>query len=161
MAEQTMETAMLGGGCFWCIEAVLERLEGVSKVVSGYAGGKSPNPSYERVSSGTTGHAEVVQVEYDPKQASYKGLLDKFWSIHDPTTLDRQGPDIGKQYRSVIFYHTLEQKKIALEERTKMGKSGKFRKTIVTEIAKAGEFWEAEEYHQRYLMKKGLNKCSI
>lgn len=145
-----METATFGGGCFWCVEAVLERLDGVLDVVSGYMGGRVPNPTYEQVSTGLTGHAEVVQVTYDPRKIRYEDLLEKFWQLHDPTSLNRQGNDIGSQYRSVIFYHTEAQRLQAEASKAEKERSGAFRRPIVTEIAQAGPFYKAEEYHQDY-----------
>ncbi|WP_084011001.1 peptide-methionine (S)-S-oxide reductase MsrA [Sulfurospirillum halorespirans] len=142
------EVATLGGGCFWCLEAVFEETRGVIDVVSGYAGGTLLNPSYEQVSSGTTGHAEVVQVTFDPSIISYEALLKIFWLIHDPTTLNRQGNDVGTQYRSVIFYHDEHQKKQA--EASMKAFSSKFTKPLVTEIKPLETFYKAEAYHQDY-----------
>lgn len=142
------ELATFGGGCFWCIEAVFERLDGVKSVTSGYAGGKRENPTYEEVSSDTTGHAEVVQVEYDPKKVSYEDLLDLFWQAHDPTTLNRQGADVGSQYRSIILYHNEAQK--AAAEKSKKEAAVKLREAIVTEIVPLTRFYKAEAYHQDY-----------
>ena len=153
MAEQTMETAMLGGGCFWCIEAVLERLEGVSKVVSGYAGGKSPNPGYEQVCSGTTGHAEVVQVEFDPMVLSYRDLLVVFFAMHDPTTLNRQGADVGTQYRSVIYYCRDTQRATAEALIRELNSEGIWGAPIVTRVEPAPRFYPAELYHQQYYQR--------
>jgi peptide-methionine (S)-S-oxide reductase len=144
------ETATLGGGCFWCLEAVFERLEGVSSVVSGYAGGMVPNPSYEQVCTGTTGHAEVVQITFHPEKITYREILEVFFTIHDPTTLNRQGADVGTQYRSVIFYHTPEQEKIAREVIEELGNSGMWDDPIVTEVEKLRGFYPAEDYHQHY-----------
>jgi len=146
--SEKLEKATLGGGCFWCLEAVYENVKGVVDVVSGYAGGHTENPDYRSVCSGTTGHAEVVQITYDPNIVSYKDLLDIFWTIHDPTTPDRQGADVGTQYRSVIFYHDEAQKKIA--EASKKEAQAKFRDPIVTQIAPLTKFWPAEAYHQDY-----------
>ena len=151
------ELATFGGGCFWCIEAVLQRIEGVLSVTSGYSGGSEPEPTYEDVCTDETGHAEVVQINYDPKKIKYEQLLDVFWSIHYSTQLNRQGPDTGTQYRSVIFYHNEQQKKLAEESKKKL----KYKKPVVTEIVKAKEFYKAEEYHQRYLQKKGLTSCRL
>ena len=142
-----------GGGCFWCIEAVFQRLEGVKSVKSGYAGGNVPNPTYEQVCSGETGHAEVVQLEFDPKKVSYEKLLDVFWAAHDPTTLNRQGADVGTQYRSVIFYENDAQK--AAAEKSKQEAKADFKDPIVTEIAPLKQFYVAEEYHQNYFNRKG------
>ena len=166
MDDKTQENngfqqATLGGGCFWCLEAVFEQVRGVRRVVSGYAGGKRPNPSYEQVCTGATGHAEVVQVEYDPAQVTYDELLKVFWENHDPTTLNRQGPDFGSQYRSVVFYHTPEQKAAAEAFKENLQRSGRFGKPIVTAIAPALDFWRGEEYHQRYLEKHGRSHCQL
>ncbi|MBW3623922.1 MAG: peptide-methionine (S)-S-oxide reductase MsrA [Armatimonadetes bacterium] len=144
------EVATLGGGCFWCIETVFNDLKGVEKAVSGYAGGSSPNPTYKQVCSGTTGHAEVVQITFDPSVLSYREILEIFFSIHDPTTLDRQGADVGSQYRSVIFTHTPEQREIAEQVMREVGEQGIWGKPLVTELSPAPEFYPAEEYHQRY-----------
>jgi peptide-methionine (S)-S-oxide reductase len=145
------ELATMGGGCFWCTEAVLERLPGVKKVISGYAGGKTVNPSYEDICTGTTGHAEVIQVEFDPTVISYEKLLDVFFEAHDPTTLNRQGADEGTQYRSVIFYHTEEQHKAA--GRAKLAAQAFWPDPIVTEISPLPKFYPAEGYHQDYFRK--------
>lgn len=144
------ETATFGTGCFWCTEAVLESLDGVKKVVSGYSGGNVSNPSYEAVCTGRTGHAECVEVTYDPKVISYADLLEAFFRSHDPTSLNRQGNDVGTQYRSVIFYHNDEQKKLAETAKLELDKSGAYSKPIVTEITKAVKFYTAEDYHQNY-----------
>lgn len=145
-----MEIATFGGGCFWCTEAIFKRLRGVGEVVSGYAGGRRENPSYEQVSTGSTGHAEVVQIEFDPSIISYKKLLEIFFHLHDPTTLNRQGNDIGEQYRSVIFYHSESQKEDALTVRDEIADSGAYSSAIVTEIVPFEKFYTAEEYHQNY-----------
>jgi peptide-methionine (S)-S-oxide reductase len=141
-------TATFGGGCFWCVEAVLEQLDGVLDVRSGYMGGRSARPTYEQVCSGVTGHAEVVQVTFDPARIAYDTLLDWFWKAHDPTTLNRQGNDVGTQYRSVVFFHSDEQRRAAEASRSKA--QAAFSRPIVTEIVAASTFWEAEEYHQDY-----------
>ena len=151
-----MENATFGAGCFWGVQAAFQRVKGVTKTSVGYMGGDPEEPTYEAVCSDTTGHAEVVQVEFDPSHVSYEDLLSVFWEIHDPTSLNRQGWDIGSQYRSAIFYHTPEQQKTAADAMEKVGRSGKFPREIVTEIASASEYWLAEEYHQDYLAKKGL-----
>jgi peptide-methionine (S)-S-oxide reductase len=148
MNDSTLNTATFGGGCFWCIEAVYERLEGVHAAVSGYMGGASENPSYREVCSGTSGHAEVVELSFDPEVVSYETLLDWFWQSHDPTTLNRQGADVGTQYRSVIFYHDEAQREAA--ERSKQAAQAAFHAPIVTEISPAGIFYPAEDYHQDY-----------
>ncbi|MHB1006325.1 MAG: peptide-methionine (S)-S-oxide reductase MsrA [Chloroflexota bacterium] len=147
------EVATLGGGCFWCLEAVYDDIKGVVDVVSGYAGGKVPNPSYERVCSGMTGHAEVVQVTFDPDVLSYRDLLDIFFSIHDPTTKDRQGYDVGTQYRSVIFYHSPEQKATAEALMARLTGEKAWNAPIVTQLVPFTEFYPAEEYHQEYFKK--------
>lgn len=152
---QGMEVITLGGGCFWCTEAVIERLEGVTDVVSGYMGGHVDNPTYEQICTKTTGHAEIIRVTFDPAKIKLEEILDVFWQAHDPTTLNRQGADVGPQYRSVIFYHTPEQKNIAEQSKAKLDASGKYENPAVTEIAEASTFWEAEDYHQNYYV---LNK---
>ena len=144
----TLDTTTLGGGCFWCLEAVFRRLAGVSSVVSGYAGGHTPNPTYKEVCTGETGHAEVIQIEYNPKTISYKDLLSVFWQTHDPTTLNRQGNDTGTQYRSVIMPHNEQQNEIAIESISEW--SLKFNDQIVTSIEQYADFHPAEEYHQEY-----------
>jgi len=145
--------ATFGGGCFWCTEAVFEVTEGVSSAVSGYSGGRIPNPTYEAVCTGQTGHAEVIQVEYDPSVISYEKLLEIFFRTHDPTTLNSQGPDHGTQYRSVIFYHDKEQRKVAEEAVTALNKSRAFGKPVVTQVAPLEAFFPAETYHQDYFAK--------
>ena len=152
----TREVATLGAGCFWCIEAVLEQLDGVLEVESGYMGGDVENPSYRQVCTGTTGHAEVVQVGYDPTRVSYDDLLAWFWKLHDPTTRDRQGNDVGTQYRSVIFYHSDEQRRAAETSLAEAADSGVFEDPIVTEITAAGTYFPADDYHQDYYQ---LNKA--
>ena len=145
-----LETATLAGGCFWCLEAVYELLRGVEKITSGYAGGHVPDPGYYQVCTGTTGHAEVVQIEFDPDQISYQDLLDIFFTIHDPTTLNRQGPDAGTQYRSAIFAHTPEQREIAEATIREVTADGAWGAPIVTEVVPLDVFYPAEEYHQQY-----------
>lgn len=152
-----LETITFGAGCFWCIEAVLLKVKGVDSVVSGYMGGEFPNPTYEMVCTGQTGHAEVVQVKFDPEVLSRDELFEIFWQLHDPTTLNRQGHDIGTQYRSAIFYHTDDQKEAAEKSKQKWDESGKFRDPIVTEITRASEFYPAEDYHQNYFAKNPRN----
>ena len=147
---ENLETATLGGGCFWCTEAIFTQLKGVESVDSGYSGGKVPNPSYEQVCTGETGHAEVVQVKFDPKVISYMDILRIFFSAHDPTTLNRQGADEGTQYRSVIFYHDDGQKKAAQEAIEEVNKSGIWGRNAVTEIVPYEAFYKAEEYHRNY-----------
>src|SRR5581483_6015057 len=155
------EVATLGGGCFWCLEAAFEQLRAVDKVASGYAGGRVDRPTYHQVCTGNTGHAEVVQISFDPKLISYREILEVFFAIHDPTTLNRQGADVGTQYRSVIFYHSPEQKAAAEKSRKEIDLSGRFGRPVVTQIEPAPKFWRAEEYHQRYLQKRGKSHCAI
>ena len=147
------EVATFAGGCFWCTEAIFTRLKGVEKTISGYAGGKMGRPSYEQVSRGDTGHAEAIQITYDPKIISYEDLLAIFWHTHDPTTLNRQGVDVGPQYRSMIFYHSEEQKEKALASKEKVKKEGVYKNPIVTEILPFESFYKAEDYHQNYYSK--------
>ena len=147
------EAATLGGGCFWCLEAVFEEMEGVKSVVSGYAGGTVKNPSYDDVCSGTTGHAEVVRIEFDPKVVEFEKILDVFFTIHDPTTMDRQGADVGSQYRSIILYHDDRQKEIAEKKIKDLESSKKLGRPIVTQVVPLGAFYEAEKYHQDYFKK--------
>lgn len=149
------DTATFGTGCFWCTEAIFERLNGVTKVISGYGGGNVPNPTYEEVCTGTTGHAECCQVIYDPSKVSYDELLEVFWKTHDPTTLNRQGNDVGTQYRSVIFYHSPEQKEKAEHYKAELDTSGAFNKPIVTAIEPYKNFYSAEDYHQKYYEYNG------
>lgn len=150
-----MQQATFGSGCFWCTEAFFQRLKGVHSVVSGYSGGHVKNPTYEQVCSKTTGHAEVIQITYDPKVISFPELLEVFWKTHDPTTKDQQGNDVGPQYRSAIFYHNDEQKKQAEEYKQKLDKAGAFDAPIVTEISPFKEFYPAENYHQNYFNLNG------
>ena len=147
------ETATLAGGCFWCLEAVYDQLKGVTSVVSGYAGGSVPNPSYEAVCSGRTGHAEVVQIEFDPAVVSYQNLLDVFFTIHDPTTLNRQGNDVGTQYQSAIYTHSPEQKAAAADTIAALNQTKLWPNPIVTEVAPLDVFYPAEDYHQEYFVK--------
>ncbi len=149
------DTATFGAGCFWCVEAVFERLDGVLEVVSGYSGGHVKNPSYRDVCTGSTGHAEVCQIIYDPEKLSYRDLLDVFWKTHDPTTLNRQGADVGTQYRSVIFYHDEEQRREAEFYKKKLDSSGLYSDPIVTEIVPFKKFYKAENYHQEYFEMHG------
>jgi peptide-methionine (S)-S-oxide reductase len=149
--------ATFGAGCFWHVEDLLRKTKGVKSTQVGYIGGKLAHPTYEEVCTDTTGHAEAVQVEYDPNEISYDELLKVFWSNHDPTSLNQQGPDVGNQYRSAIFFHDEEQKKIAQKSKEELEKSGKFQKRVVTEIVPAPEFYKAEEYHQKYFQKHGLS----
>ena len=151
-----MEKATFGAGCFWGVEAAFRKVRGVRSTTVGYAGGTLDNPTYEDVCTGTTGHAEAVQVEYDPSEISYNGLLEVFWSCHDPTTPNRQGPDVGTQYRSVIFFHTPEQQAAANASKERIEQSGRYHRPIVTEISPASPFYRAEEYHQQYREKRGV-----
>ena len=155
------EKAMFGAGCFWGVEETFRNLKGVLSTAVGYAGGTTEKPTYEDVCTDRTGHAEVVEVEFDPSQISYDELLDVFWSNHNPTTLNRQGPDVGRQYRSVIFYHSPEQKADAIASKERVEKSARFNRPVVTQIESAPKFWRAEEYHQRYLEKRGQSHCAI
>lgn len=148
-----LETATLAGGCFWCLEAVYDQVSGVKDVVSGYTGGHVPNPTYRRVCDGNTGHAEAVQIQFDPEQISYRELLEIFFSIHDPTTLNRQGADVGTQYRSAIFYHSEEQRQVAEQLVRELTEQQVFRDPIVTQIVPATTFYPAEEYHQEYFAR--------
>ena len=157
----SIEKATFGAGCFWGVEAVFRQTKGVKDAAVGYAGGTRENPTYEDVCSDETGHAEVVEVQFDPAEVSYEQLLDVFWRNHDPTTRNRQGPDVGSQYRSVVFYHSPEQKAAAEARKEELEKSGRFRRPIVTEIEPAPTFYRAEEYHQQYLAKHGRTHCAI
>lgn len=148
--SENLQKATFGTGCFWCTEALYESLDGVFDAVSGYEGGQKPNPTYKEVCTGTTGHAECVEVLYDPKKITYQELLEAFFRSHDPTTLNRQGADVGTQYRSVIFYHNDEQKRLAETAKTELDKAGAYNSPIVTEISPAEEFFPAEDYHQSY-----------
>lgn len=150
-----LETATFGSGCFWCTEAIFQRIDGVVKVVSGYSGGKVKNPTYKEVCSGLTGHAEVTQLTYDPAKVSYEELLEVFWKTHDPTTLNRQGNDVGTQYRSVIFYHNAEQKALAEKYMKALDESGAYDAPLVTEISPLQDFYPAEDYHQNYYNLNG------
>jgi len=153
--KKEMALATFGTGCFWCTEAIFQQLEGVSKVVSGYAGGKVKNPTYKEVCSGLTGHAEVIQLTYDPSVITFDELLEVFWQTHDPTTLNRQGADVGTQYRSVIFYHTDDQRKLAESYKKKLDEAKAFEAPIVTEISAFTSFYPAEDYHQNYFNLNG------
>ncbi len=157
--DMNTQTATFAAGCFWGVEAAFQKVEGVTATAVGYAGGDVAQPTYKQVCSGKTGHAEVVQVQYDPERVSYADLLAVFWSSHDPTTLNRQGWDVGTQYRSAIFVHTPQQETAAKASRDKLQRSGKFKRDIVTEITPAGPFFRAEEYHQQYLAKQGRSSC--
>ncbi len=154
-----MEKATFGAGCFWHVEEAFRRVEGVVSTQAGYMGGSRKNPSYVDVCSHTTGHAEVVEVTYDPGKVSYEALLGLFWDCHDPTQLNRQGPDIGSNYRSAIFFYTPEQEQTARRSKEELERSHHYRRPIVTEITPASTFWRAEEYHQQYLAKRGQDSC--
>ena len=154
-ADTHFEQATFGSGCFWCTEAVFQLLDGVHKAQSGYSGGHMKNPDYKLICTGTTGHAEVIQVTFDPKVITYPEILEVFWKTHDPTTLNRQGADVGTQYRSVVFYHDDEQRKLAEEYKQKLDAAGAFERPIVTEISPLAEFYSAEDYHQDYFALHG------
>ena len=157
-----METATFGAGCFWGVESVFEQVDGVISTKVGYTGGFTEAPSYEDVCSHRTGHAEAVEVTYDPAKVSYDTLLDIFWMNHDPTQLNRQGPDVGDNYRSVIFFHSPEQEAAAVASKKRLEESGRYRRPIVTEIVPAAPFWDAEEYHQKYFSRRGITAtCNI
>ena len=156
-----MQTATFGAGCFWGVEAAFCKIKGVKSTAVGYMGGTTENPTYEQVCSDTTGHAEVVQVMFDPGDISYDDLLSVFWDIHDPTTSNRQGLDMGSQYRSVIFFHNSQQEKAARTLKNSLQESARYEKTIVTDIKPASTFWKAEDYHQRYFEKKGQVQCAV
>ncbi|BCW97437.1 MAG: hypothetical protein KatS3mg024_0264 [Armatimonadota bacterium] len=155
--DKKLQKATFGAGCFWGVEAAFRKVEGVVDTAVGYSGGHTENPTYEDVCSHTTGHAEVVQVTFDPSKVSYRQLLDVFWNIHDPTQVNRQGPDIGDQYRSVIFYHSEEQRRAAEESKAALEASGRLDRPVATKIEPAKTFWRAEEYHQRYYEKRGIS----
>mgnify|MGYP006095296369 CR=1 FL=1 len=155
-----MKKATFAAGCFWGVELAFQLVEGVKKTSVGYIGGNSPDPSYEQVCTGRSGHAEAVEVIFDPEVVSFEVLLDVFWKKHDPTTLNRQGPDIGTQYRSAIYYHSTEQKRVAEESKETFQASGKYRSPVVTEITEAPIYYLAEDYHQKYLEKRGMKSCS-
>ena len=154
-----LEKATFAAGCFWGVEAAFRKIQGVVSTQVGYIGGDTENPTYREVCSDRTGHAEAVEVTYDPSRVSYQDLLEVFWSIHDPTQHNRQGPDVGSQYRSVIFYHSDAQAKAAVESKERLERSGKFRRPITTEIVPAAEFYTAEDYHQQYYEKRGIGGC--
>ncbi len=156
-----IEKATFAAGCFWHVEADFRKVKGVTRVTSGYTGGKTANPTYEQVCSDRTGHAESVLVEYDSAIVSYDQLLDEFWNLHDPTTENRQGPDFGSQYRSAIFYHNPDQRDRAIASKERLEKSGRYSRSIVTEIVPAREFYPAEQYHQRYYEKHNLASCRV
>lgn len=156
-----MQKATFGAGCFWGVEELFRTTPGVVTTEVGYLGGTHENPTYEDVCTGTTGHAEVVQIIYDETRVSFETLLNIFWNAHNPTTLNRQGPDIGTQYRSAIFFHTPEQEEIAKTSKIRLEQSGKWKKPVVTEITPASTFYSAEEYHQKYLQKRGQSSCHV
>jgi peptide-methionine (S)-S-oxide reductase len=156
-----MEKATFGAGCFWGVEATFRSIPGVVSTLVGYCGGKTDNPTYKDVCTDTTGHAEVVEITFDPAQLPYEQLLETFWKLHDPTTPNRQGPDVGSQYRSVIFFHSPAQETAARTAKERLDKSGKFRNPVVTQIVPAAPFYTAEDYHQRYLEKRGLASCHL
>jgi peptide-methionine (S)-S-oxide reductase len=155
------EKATFGAGCFWGVEATFRQIPGVKATAVGYMGGTLKSPTYKDVCTDRTGHAEVVEVEFDPAQVSYESLLQVFWENHDPTQLNRQGPDSGTQYRTVVFYHSPEQQAVATASKEERQQSGAYKRPIVTEIVPATEFWRAEEYHQQYLEKRGMANCHI
>lgn len=159
MDQQGYETATFGAGCFWGVEAAYRQIQGVKSTRVGYAGGDTENPTYKDVCSGTTNHAEVVEVTFDPAKISYEELLDVFWANHDPTQVNRQGPDVGTQYRTVVFFHSPEQEKSALASRDSLKDS--LDRPIATQVVPAETLWEAEDYHQQYLEKRGLSTCRI
>ena len=156
-----MEKATFGGGCFWGVEVAFRQIPGVTATQVGYMGGSLKNPTYKDVCTDRTGHAEVVEVTFDPAKVAYEDILKVFWTCHDPTQINRQGPDVGTQYRSVIFYHTPEQQAAALASKEELERSGTFPRPIATQIVLATDFWRAEEYHQQYLEKRGLATCHI
>ena len=149
------DSATFGAGCFWCVEAVFQQLKGVQSVSSGYSGGQIKNPTYKEVCSGLTGHAEVCRIVFDPKIITYKELLEAFWASHDPTTLNRQGADVGTQYRSVVFYHNAEQKELAEKYKQRLNEENAFGKPVVTEISELKDYYKAEDYHQNYFNENG------
>lgn len=156
-----MQKATFGAGCFWGVEQAFRQVKGVTATRVGYLGGTTNNPTYHDVCTDMTGHAEVVQVEFDPSKVSYEDLVNVFWSYHDPTQLNQQGPDVGTQYRSAIFFHSPEQEKAARASKEKLQASGRYKRPIVTEITPVSEFWMAEDYHQQYLEKRGIKSCHL
>jgi peptide-methionine (S)-S-oxide reductase len=154
-----MAKATFAAGCFWGVESEFRGVTGVTQTTVGYTGGSTSKPSYEQVCTGRTGHAEAVEVEFDPERVGYEELLEVFWGSHDPTQMNRQGPDVGTQYRSAIFVHDDDQEKAALASRDRLADSARFDKPIVTEIVRAGDFWRAEDYHQQYFEKRGIRSC--
>lgn len=156
-----MQKAIFGAGCFWGVEAAFREIPGVKATSVGYSGGTTEQPTYKEVCTGRTGHAEVCEVDFDETQVTYEQLLNAFWNMHDPTTSNRQGPDVGTQYRSAIYFTTPEQQTVASASKEAADKSGKFKRPIVTEITAAGDYWKAEEYHQRYFEKTGQASCHL
>ncbi len=156
-----MKKATFGAGCFWGVEETFRRLPGVTATAVGYEGGNLPNPTYQDVCNDETGHAEVVEVDYDPEVIAYGQLLEAFWAAHDPTTMNRQGPDHGTQYRSAVFYHDEDQRQVAEGSKQRLQESGRFKRPVVTQIAPAAAFWRAEDYHQQYLAKRGRSNCHL
>ena len=156
-----MQKATFGAGCFWGVEAAFQNVNGVTATAVGYEGGSTDNPTYEQVCRDSTGHAEVIEIDFDPGVVSYERLLELFWSMHDPTTLNRQGPDFGTQYRSAVFFHSPEQQAAATALKESLDQSGRFAKPIVTEITPASTFYRAEDYHQKYLEKRGMASCHL
>jgi len=157
----TTAKATFGAGCFWGVQAAFDKIPGVLGSVVGYTGGKTEHPTYQEVCTDKTGHAEAIEIEYDPDKVGYEELLQAFWQMHDPTTLNRQGPDVGAQYRSAIFYHSEEQRRVTEESKKRLEASGKLKRPVVTEITPAARFWPAEEYHQKYYEKRGGGACPI
>ncbi|MFO7675720.1 MAG: peptide-methionine (S)-S-oxide reductase MsrA [bacterium] len=154
-----LEKATFAAGCFWGVQAAFDKVDGVVRTTVGYTGGQADNPDYRQVCTGETGHAEAVLIDFDPARVGYERLLEVFWSIHDPTTRNRQGPDVGSQYRSAIYSHSEAQRQAALESLRRVEESGRFRRPVVTEVASAAPFWPAEEYHQKYFAKRGGGAC--
>lgn len=154
-----MEKATFAAGCFWAVESAFRKIPGVRSAIVGYTGGSTENPNYKEVCTGRTGHAEAVEVEFDPQLVTYNDLLEAFWDMHDPTTLNRQGPDIGAQYRSAVYFHDSKQEEVAKASKESLNASGKLPRPVVTEITAASTFWKAEEYHQRYHEKHGIEHC--
>ena len=161
MDTKTLQKATFAAGCFWHVEDAFRQLKGVTDARVGYTGGFVENPGYKLVCTDTTGHAEAIEVTFDPNVISYEDLVEFFWTMHDPTQVNRQGPDFGKQYRTAIFVHTTDQRETAEKSKQRLGESGKYSKPIATEIVDAAEFWEAEDYHQQYYAKRGINSCQI
>ena len=161
MDTKTLQKATFAAGCFWHVEDAFRQIKGVTDARVGYTGGSVPDPGYKLVCTDTTGHAEAIEVTFDPSVVSYEDLVEFFWTMHNPTQVNRQGPDFGKQYRSAIFVHGDDQREIAEKSKQRLSESGKFSKPIATQIADAGDFWEAEDYHQQYYAKRGINSCSI